>query len=180
MEKNTAINERQIQKKETFGKRSFLTFPKSGRSHAEYEILSQMLSGISASNYYKEELGFLKDDTCNKLAIYIIDYYRTHTLMEIADLLDTIKEETVKTLALDIADWELAREEVDMEVLKEAVEKVKDCFLEVVQRGEFHVGRPVERRTDGGVVRRGDGARRAAVEGFGEGQHFGAARLERT
>lgn len=57
-EKNTAINERQIQKKETFGKRSFLTFPKSGRSHAEYEILSQMLSGISASNYYKEELGF--------------------------------------------------------------------------------------------------------------------------
>lgn len=129
-EKNTAINERQIQKKETFGKRSFLTFPKSGRSHAEYEILSQMLSGISASNYYKEELGFLKDDTCNKLAIYIIDYYRTHTLMEIADLLDTIKEETVKTLALDIADWELAREEVDMEVLKEAVEKVKDCFLD--------------------------------------------------
>ena len=76
-----------------------MTFPKSGRSHAEYEILSQMLSGISASNYYKEELGFLKDDTCNKLAIYIIDYYRTHTLMEIADLLDTIKEETVKTLA---------------------------------------------------------------------------------
>ena len=107
-----------------------MTFPKSGRSHAEYEILSQMLSGISASNYYKEELGFLKDDTCNKLAIYIIDYYRTHTLMEIADLLDTIKEETVKTLALDIADWELAREEVDMEVLKEAVEKVKDCFLD--------------------------------------------------
>jgi len=51
--------------------------------------------------------------------------------------------------------------------------------FEVVQRGEFHVGRPVERRTDGGVVRRGDGARRAAVEGFGEGQHFGAARLER-
>lgn len=129
--KDSQQYERKQKKKETYTKRSsFLTFPKSGRSHAEYEILSQMLSGISASNYYKEELGFLKDDTCNKLAIYIIDYYRTHTQLEVADLLNTIAEEPVKVLALDISNWELSRDEVDMEVLHEAVEKVKDCFLD--------------------------------------------------
>lgn len=116
--------------KPVYAKRSFLTFPKSGRSHAEHEILSQMVSGIAASNYYKEELGFLKDDTSNKLAIYIIDYYRSHTQLQVADLFDMIQEDAVKKLLLEIANWELARDEVDMLVLKEAIAKVKSCFID--------------------------------------------------
>lgn len=118
------------EKKNTYQKRTYLTFPKSGRSHAEHEILSQMLNGIVASNYYKEELGFLKDDVSNTLAIYIIDYYRTHVLLEVADLLDVIKEEPIKALLLEIANWELARDEINMEVLKESIEKVKSCFID--------------------------------------------------
>lgn len=113
-----------------YQKRNFLTFPKSGRVHAEHEILSQMINGVAASNYYKEELGFLKDDTSNKLAIYIIDYYRTHSEVLVADLLDMIQEEGVRNLLLEIANWELARDEVDMEVLKEAIDKVKSCFVD--------------------------------------------------
>ena len=111
-------------------KRSYLTYPKSGRTHAEYEILSQMLNGIKASNYYKEELGFLKDDSCNKLAIYMIDYYRTHKEIEVAALLDVIEEEDVKKLLLDVANWELAQNEINMTALKEAIHKVKACFLD--------------------------------------------------
>lgn len=111
-------------------RQSFLTFPKSGRSHAEHEILSQMLNGIAASNLFKEELGFLKDDTGNKLAMYIIDYYRTHTTLAVAELLDVIWEEDVKALLLEIANWELAREDVDMAVLQEAIAKEKSCFLD--------------------------------------------------
>ena len=111
-------------------RQSFLTFPKSGRSHAEHEILSQMLNGIAASNPFKEELGFLKDDTGNKLAMYIIDYYRTHTTLAVAELLDVIREEDVKALLLEIANWELAREDVDMAVLQEAIAKEKSCFLD--------------------------------------------------
>ncbi|MCI7366072.1 MAG: toprim domain-containing protein, partial [[Clostridium] innocuum] len=111
-------------------RQSFLTFPKSGRSHAEHEILSQMLNGIAASNLFKEELGFLKDDTGNKLAMYIIDYYRTHTTLAVAELLDVIREEDVKALLLEIANWELAREDVDMAVLQEAIAKEKSCFLD--------------------------------------------------
>lgn len=116
--------------KTSYPKRNFLTFPKSGRSHAEHEILSQMVSGIAASNYFKEELGFLKDDVSNKLAIYIIDYYRSHTQLQVADLLDIIQEDAVKDLLLEIANWELARDEVNMLVLEESIAKVKSCFID--------------------------------------------------
>ena len=128
--KDVHAENKKKQQKEIFPKKGFLSFPKSGRTHAEYEILSQMLSGLSASNYFKEELGFLKEDTCNKLAIYIIDYYRTHSAIEVADLYDSIAEEPVRSLLLDISNWELGRDEVDMNVLKDAICKVKDCFLE--------------------------------------------------
>lgn len=122
--------EKEQKKKITYSKRSYLTFPKSGRMHSEYEILSQMLNGISASNHYKEELGFLKDTIANKLAIYIIDYYRTHKTIEIAVLLDVIKEENVRKLLLEIASWELGRDEVNMDVLEDAIHKVKGYFMD--------------------------------------------------
>lgn len=117
-------------KKEVYQKRTFLTFPKSGRLMAEWEILSQMLCGITASNYFKEELGFLKDDICNKLAMYIVDYYRTHKEIEVASLLDVIQEENVREQLIDIANWELALNDVKLEVLKDAVLKVKACLLD--------------------------------------------------
>lgn len=118
------------EKPAVYEKRSYLTYPKSGRVHAEHEILSQMIQGIAASNCFKEELGFLKDDAANQLAMYIIDYYRTHTTLAVADLLDVIQEPKVRALLLEIASWELAREEVDMDVLREAIAKVKSCLLD--------------------------------------------------
>lgn len=116
--------------RQEYVKRAFLTYPKTKRNHAEYEILSQMMNGIAACNVYKEDLGFLKDDTSNKLAIYIIDFYRTHDHIMVADLLDVIKEQNVKTLLLEIASWELARKEVNMEVLKEAIANEKASLIE--------------------------------------------------
>lgn len=104
--------------------------PKSGKIHAEYEILSQMLCGISACNYYKQNLGFLLDDTCNKLALYIVDYYRSHQEMDISLIIDYIKEEQVINLLLDVSNWELARNEVDETVLEEAIQKMKICMLD--------------------------------------------------
>lgn len=117
-------------KKQEYVKRAFLTYPKTKGNHAEYEILSQMLNGISACNIFKEELGFLKDDASNKLAIYMIDYYRSHDHIEIADLLNVIKEEQVKKLLLEIASWELAQKEVTLEVLKEAIANEKASLIE--------------------------------------------------
>lgn len=121
---------KQPKTKTEYVKRSYLAFPKSGRNHAEFEILSQMLNGVAASNHYKEELGFLQDDTCNRLALYIIDYYRTHRKLEVADLFDKIKEEAVKQLLLDVSNWELGKAEVNLKVLNEAIHKVKECLLD--------------------------------------------------
>lgn len=103
--------------------------PKTGCKRAEYEVLTQMLIGVSACNYYMEELGFMRDDIGNKLAIYIIDYYRTHEKMEIAELLDCIIEEPVKALLLDIAQWELSKERINMVVLKDAVHLLKMTII---------------------------------------------------
>lgn len=126
------VEEHQLphEKQVPYQKRTFLTYPKEGRLLAEWEILTQMLNGISASNIFKEELGFLKDETCNKLAMYIVDYYRTHVTIAVADLLDMIKEENVKQLLLDIANWELGDCDVRMNVLQGAISKIKACLLD--------------------------------------------------
>lgn len=117
-------------KKETIIQQVMPELPKTGSKHAEYEVLTQMLLGVSACNYFMEEIGFMKDDVGNKLAIYIIDYYRTHEQMVIAELLDCIIEEPVKALLLDIAQWELSKEKINMVVLKDAVQRLKKTVLE--------------------------------------------------
>ena len=58
------------------------------------------------------------------------DYYRTHTELIVADLLDLIKEEKVKDLLLEIANWELAREEIDMIVLRDDIKRCKSSLID--------------------------------------------------
>ena len=120
----------QPEKKVSYPKQSYLRLPKSGRERAEYEILSQMLLGVSAVDLFKEELGFFKDDDSNKLAMYIIDYYRTHDILSVSELYDQIAEGRVRDLLLSVAQWELAAPGVEQAVLREAIGKVKACILE--------------------------------------------------
>ena len=89
-----------------------------------------MLHARSASNYFKDKLGFIKDDDSNTLAMYMINHYRNHKTIEVADLLNEIKEESVRNLLLSIADWELACEEVNMSAMNEAFIKMKACILD--------------------------------------------------
>ena len=107
-----------------------VTLPKSGKEHAQFEILSQMLCGQSACAYFKANLGFLLDDTCNKLALYIIDYYRSYLEMNVSILIDMIEEEEVVNLLLDVSSWELAKGEVQDDVLKEAIFKIEICMID--------------------------------------------------
>ena len=89
-----------------------------------------MLLGVSAVDLFKEELGFFKDDDSNKLAMYIIDYYRTHDILSVSELYDQIAEGRVRDLLLSVAQWELAAPGVEQAVLREAIGKVKACILE--------------------------------------------------
>lgn len=98
--------------------------------NAQMQILSQMLLSKIASEYYRNELGFLMDENCNSLALYIVDFYRSNDVIEIADLLDYIKEDSVKSTLLKIANWELASHEYSQDILIDAISKVKECMNE--------------------------------------------------
>ena len=89
-----------------------------------------MLIGVAAAELFKEELGFFKDDDSNKLAMYIIDYYRTHDHISVSELYDQIPQERVRDLLLSVAQWELAPAVVKQDVLQEAIRKVKACILQ--------------------------------------------------
>ena len=60
MQPKRSIDKKTSVKEYSQRKQQFLSYPKTGRIRAEQEILSQMLCGVAASNYYKEELGFMK------------------------------------------------------------------------------------------------------------------------
>lgn len=50
--------------------------------------------------------------------------------MEVADLLNDIQEDNVRQLLLDISQWELASQDINMQVLQDALEKTKVCMLD--------------------------------------------------
>lgn len=102
---------------------------KSGIEKAEYEILSQMLISKRASNFFKEELGFLLNEKHNHLVLTIIDFYREHDRIEAADLLNYIDEDLQKEL-LNITNWELARDVYDEMLLQDAIDEIRITVID--------------------------------------------------
>lgn len=116
--------------KEKRQQKNYIVYPKTKTLHSEYAVLSQMLISRHAATYFKNELGVLLTPTCNKLALYIIDEYRNATELSVAKLLDVIKEDDVKELLLNISEWDLASDELKMDVLAETIETLKLCYHE--------------------------------------------------
>lgn len=96
----------------------------------EYEILSQMLISIQASNEFKDTLGFLIQNNCNKLALYIINEYRSVDQIVVADLMSKISEPSVVELLSDVDNWELAPKFYNPDSLKNAINKVRVKCIE--------------------------------------------------
>lgn len=115
-------------KKEKRPHASMLVYPKSKALHAEYEVLSQMLHSRQAASYFKEELGVMLTPICHKLALYIIDHYRSFAELSVAQLLDEITEDEVKELLLNVSEWELGKTEMNLQVLEESISKLRECY----------------------------------------------------
>lgn len=115
-----------IKKVKEHPKPTILKRPINGSINAQMLILSQMLLSKAACEYYSNTLGSLDDDSCNTLALYIINYYHSNDKIEIADLLDFIKEENVKKTLLKIVNWELAPNEYSIDILKDAIHKARE------------------------------------------------------
>lgn len=109
--------------------------PTSGSMNATMQILSQMLLSKRASEQYRSELGFLLDDNCNALALYILDYYRENDTLVVADLIDRIKEESVRNVLLKTANWDLGSPVYNENILKDAILKMKECMIQEQIRG---------------------------------------------
>lgn len=97
---------------------------------AEYEILGQMLLSKQAVNIFKNDLGFLIHPICNQLSLYLINEYRMIDEIEVADLLNQIKEDEVRNLLIDICEWELAPKALNIDVLNDAIHKIHNKCIE--------------------------------------------------
>lgn len=105
------------------------TKPKTGNQNAQEQILALMLLSKQATEFYRHELGFLPDTNYHNLAIIIINYYRNHDTIIVADLLNYITEEDVKKILLEITNWELAPLDYHEKVMQEAISKIKNGLI---------------------------------------------------
>ena len=112
-----------------YKRKSELFRPKNGLINAQYQILSLLLISKQANEFYRHDLGFLPTNAYNDLALQIIDYYRNHDEIVIADLLTFIKEEDVKKVLLEITNWELAPTSYHEEMMQEAISKIKNSMI---------------------------------------------------
>lgn len=97
---------------------------------AEKEILGQMLSGRSAALLFRDELGFLPQPLNNACAMTILDYYRNHNEIVLADFINTIAESEVVHLITDISNSEIYYKEYNEAALRDALTLCKTSMLD--------------------------------------------------
>jgi len=74
---------------------------------AERNLLYYMLEEREVSKRYEKQLGFMIDTVYNIIASYIVDYYRQHFVLEIADLINSIEDEKIVQSIITIAQLSL-------------------------------------------------------------------------
>jgi len=97
---------------------------------AELKIITQMIGSIEACEYYKNNLGFLINDTSNKLAMIIIDQYRINDQISLAKLFDDIDDENIKQILLDISEDEVYQLSYDEIILDSAIKTLQLAELD--------------------------------------------------
>lgn len=66
---------------------------------AEHDLLFYMMNDKNIALKYEAKAGFMYDDQYRVIASYIVDYYRHHQHLEVADLINSIqKEELIQTV----------------------------------------------------------------------------------
>lgn len=74
---------------------------------AEHDLLFYMLNDKSVAMKYEAKAGFMYNDQYRVIASYIIDYYRQHSTLEIADFITSITNEQLIQTVIDIAQADL-------------------------------------------------------------------------
>jgi len=97
---------------------------------AEKEILGQMLTGRLAALQFRDELGFLPDRLNNALAMTILDYYRNHSEIQLADFINTLGDGALVSLVTEISNNEIYYKEYNPRALRDALTHCKASMLD--------------------------------------------------
>ncbi|HBZ41214.1 MAG: DNA primase [Firmicutes bacterium GWF2_51_9] len=97
---------------------------------AEKEILGQMLTGRLAALQFRDELGFLPDRLNNALAMTILDYYRNHSEILLADFINTLGDGALVSLVTEISNNEIYYKEYNQRALRDALTHCKASMLD--------------------------------------------------
>jgi len=74
---------------------------------AEHDLLFYMLNHKEVAMKYEAKLGFMYNDTYRIIAAHIIDYYRKHNQIEIADFINSIKKDELIQTVIEISSSKL-------------------------------------------------------------------------
>ena len=103
---------------------------------AEKEIIGQMLLSQQATQDFKLELGYFINEDYQRLALTIINYYRNHDELVIADFISTIDDTNMIELVTQIVDSDIYFNIYSKEALQDAILEVKISNLDI-QIAEF-------------------------------------------
>lgn len=102
----------------------------NGRMRAEYEILSQMINSVTACDYFIEHIGFLPTDENNQLAMMILEYARKYESIKVADILSYIEEDNMRSLVLNLDQWDFLPGYYNEKALADANLKLQLSIIE--------------------------------------------------
>ena len=107
----------------------YMQAPPSGRLQAEKVCLQLLMLSKEASNRFKDEIGFFKDNLCNELALYIFDLYRSGNRIDPDELIARIDEEEVRNFFIELQNNGDIKQ-FNEELFVDSMLKIKECALQ--------------------------------------------------
>ena len=111
-------------------KRSSVFTPRLNRLEwAEKEVLGQMLTSRNGALMFRDELGFLPDPLNHALAMTILDYYRNHTEIILADFINTLNDKALISLVTELSNNEIYYKDYNGHALRDALMQCKASII---------------------------------------------------
>lgn len=82
-----------------------------------------MLLSKQVSSQYEKKLGYMYDATYRVIANYIVDYYRSHDTLQIADFINVLGQDSLISAVLEIAQLHLPSE-VDGKEIQDYIQTI--------------------------------------------------------
>lgn len=98
---------------------------------AEKEILGQMLVSQQAMQIFRKELGYFVDPLYQKAALMIMNHYRKHESLNLADFLSEVQENRLQELITQIVESDIYYNNYSQIALWDAIRQVKINAIDV-------------------------------------------------